>query len=156
MPLYRQIQWAAHNICNLRYKTPEEIPVIFHSWSNYVYHFITKLLAGEFEGQFKCLGENTENYITFSVPIEKQEHGKVIKYKIRFINSVRFMARSLSSLDVNLAEGLRKDKCKDCRSGLEYMTSSDGLLIFKCVDFNKTYEKNFDEDLLKRFKTLTK
>ena len=27
----------------------------------------------EFEGKFKCLGENTENiYITFSVPIKKE------------------------------------------------------------------------------------
>ena len=34
-----------------------EIPVVFHNGSNYDYHFITKELANEFEGQFKCLGE---------------------------------------------------------------------------------------------------
>ena len=28
-------------------------------------------LAQEFEGQFECLGENTEKYIKFSVPIER-------------------------------------------------------------------------------------
>ena len=32
------------------------------------------------------------------------------------------------------------------------MTAKDGLLIFKCVDCNKTYEKKFNEDLSKRFK----
>ena len=34
-------------------------------------HFIIKQLAKEFEVQFKCLGENTEKYITFSVPFKK-------------------------------------------------------------------------------------
>ena len=33
---------AAHNICNLRYKVPKEIPVVFHNGSTYDYHFISK------------------------------------------------------------------------------------------------------------------
>ena len=33
---------AAHNICNLRYKIPKEIPVVFHNGSVYDYHFIIK------------------------------------------------------------------------------------------------------------------
>ena len=61
---------AAHNICNLRYKIPKEIPVVFHNGSTYDYHFIIKELAKEFECNFECLGENTEKYITFSVPIK--------------------------------------------------------------------------------------
>ena len=36
---------AAHNICNLRYKTPKEIPVVFHNGSAYDYHFKIKQLA---------------------------------------------------------------------------------------------------------------
>ena len=48
---------AAHDICNLRYKTPKEIPVVFHNGSTYDYHFIIKELAEEFEGQFEGLGE---------------------------------------------------------------------------------------------------
>ena len=51
---------AAHNICNLKYKVPKEIPVVFHNGSTYDYHFIIKELAKEFEGNFDCLGENTE------------------------------------------------------------------------------------------------
>ena len=31
---------AAHNTCNLRYKTPKKITVIFHNGSTYGYHFI--------------------------------------------------------------------------------------------------------------------
>ena len=37
-----------------------------------------------------------------------------ISYKIKFINSARFMASSLSNLVNNLAEGTHKVKCKDC------------------------------------------
>ena len=36
---------VAHDICNLRYKTPKEIPVVFHNSSTYDYHFIIKELA---------------------------------------------------------------------------------------------------------------
>ena len=46
--------------------------VVFHNGSNYDYQFIIKELAEELEGKFTCLGENTEKYITFSVPIEKE------------------------------------------------------------------------------------
>ena len=63
---------AAHNICNLRYRIPKEIPVVFHNGSTYDYHFIIKELAKEFDGNFECLGENTEKCITFSVPIKKK------------------------------------------------------------------------------------
>ena len=62
---------AAHNICNLRYKIPKEIPVVFHNGSTSDYHFVIKDLVKEFEGNFECLGENAEKYITFSVPINK-------------------------------------------------------------------------------------
>ena len=60
---------AAHKICNLMYNTPREIPVIFHNGSSCDHHFIIKGLAEEFEGDFECLGENKEKYISFSVPI---------------------------------------------------------------------------------------
>ena len=53
---------AAHSICNLRYKTPKEIPVVFHNSSTYDYHFTIKQLAKEFDGRFECLGESTENF----------------------------------------------------------------------------------------------
>ena len=42
---------AAHDICNLRYKIPKEIPVVFHNGSTYHYHFIIKEFAEEFKGE---------------------------------------------------------------------------------------------------------
>ena len=67
----RKHRGAAHDICNLRYKIPKEIPVVFHNGSTYDYHFIVKELEEEFEGDFECLGENTEKYITFAVLVKK-------------------------------------------------------------------------------------
>ena len=62
---------TAHNICNLRYKIPKEIPEVFQIDSRYDYHFIIKVLAEEFKGQFECLGKKFKKYITFSVPMKK-------------------------------------------------------------------------------------
>ena len=88
---------AAHNICNLRYKVPKEIPIVFHNGSTYDYHFMITELVKECEGNFECLGENTEKYITFSVPLKKKIENKNIEinYKIKFIDSYRFMLSSL-------------------------------------------------------------
>ena len=63
---------VAHSICNLKYSVPKKVPIAFQNGCNCDYHFIIKELAEEFEKQFTCLGENTENYITFTVPIEKE------------------------------------------------------------------------------------
>ena len=105
---------AAHNICNLRYKVPKEIPVVFHNGCTYDYHFIVN---------FECLRENTEKYITLSVPIKKKIDVKdlEITYKIKFIVSYRFMSSSLSKLVDNLSEGIHNNKCSDCKSDLDYI-----------------------------------
>ena len=50
-------------------------------------------------------------------------------------DSVRFMASLFSSLVDNLAEDLQ------CKS-LEYMTDKDLLLNSKCVDCNKTFQRD--------------
>ena len=67
---------VAHDVCNLRYKLPKETPVVFHNGSTYDYHFIIKELAEECEGEFECLGENTEKSIIFSVSIKKGNYKK--------------------------------------------------------------------------------
>ena len=66
--------------------------MVFHNGSTYDYHFIIKKLAEEFKGEFQGLGENTEKYITFSVPlIKEKDNSKKIAYKLKFIDSYRFM-----------------------------------------------------------------
>ena len=144
---------AAHNICNLRYKISKEVPVVFHNGSSYEYHFIIKELVKEFDGNFECLGENTEKYIIFSVPIKKKIENKYIEitYKIKFIDSYRFMAMSLSKLVDNLSEGIHNNKCVDRESCLDYIKTKDEKLIFKCFNCEQYYKKKFNKDLIKRF-----
>ena len=146
---------AAHNICNLRYRTPKEIPIVFRNGSTYAYHFIIKELVKDFDGNFECLGENTEKYITFSVPIKKEIENKnkiiEITYKIKFIDSYRFMSTSLSKLVDNLSEGLHNNRCVDCKSYLDYMITKDEKPIFRCFTCKKNYEKDFNKELIKRF-----
>ena len=67
----RKFREAAHSVCNLRYNGPKKIPIIIHNCSTYDDNFIIKQLPEESEGQFQHLGENTEKYITCSVPIKK-------------------------------------------------------------------------------------
>ena len=67
-----KLRGAAHSICNLRYKIPKEIPVVFYNGSTYDYHFIIKQLAEVFKGEFKCLGENTENILLFLYQLKKK------------------------------------------------------------------------------------
>ena len=133
---------AAHNICNLRYKVPKEIPIVFHNDSIYNYHFIIKELVKEFEGNFECLGENTEKYITFSVPIKKKIENKdlEITYKIKFIDSYRFMASSLSKLVDNLSEEIHNNKCSDCGSNLDDIKIKNEKLILECYNCKQRYK----------------
>ena len=63
---------AAHSIFNLKYSVPRKIPIVFHNGSNYNYHFIVKELPKELKKQFIYLGENTEKYISFTVPVGKK------------------------------------------------------------------------------------
>ena len=46
-----------------------------------------------------------EKYITLSVPVKKiNENGKLITYKLKFIDSYRFMSTSPESFTYNLSE----------------------------------------------------
>ena len=91
---------------------------MFHNRSIYDYHFLINELADEF--QFTYLGENTEKYIIFTIPIEKEvtridKNGEIIKnmsYILQFIDSAGFMSSSLSNLVDNLSEGIHGIKCE--------------------------------------------
>ena len=127
---------------------------MFHNGSTYHSHFIIKELVKEFQGNFECLGENTEKYITFSVPIKKKIENKdlEITYKIKLIDSYRFMSSSLSKIVDNLSEGIHNNKCVDCNSCLDYIKMKNEKLLLKCFNCNNYYKKKFNKDLIKKFK----
>ena len=86
---------AANSIFILKYNIKKFLH-FFHTGSIYVYHFIIKELTEEFEGQVNCLGENTEKYIIFLVPVEK-EVTRIDKKEI-----VHYGAKYMLYLSINL------------------------------------------------------
>ena len=93
--------------------------MVFHNGLSYDYHFIIKELGKDSEGEFKCMGENTEKYQTFSVPVRKEvkridrnleEITKIISKNLQFVESARFIGSPLSNVVDKLAERIHKIK----------------------------------------------
>ena len=94
------------------------------------------------------------------------EISKTISCKLPFIESVRFIASSLSNLVNNLTEGIHKIKCNyehddkkrqtcgikfnDMDCFLEHTIFKNDLKECKCLCCKKNYRKRFDENLKKR------
>ena len=86
-----------HSLCNLRYKIPSYIPVVFHNLSGYDAHLFIREL-GAHTSDMEVIAKNKEDYISFSikVPVEKyvdkngEEKDKLIE--LRFIDSFKFMS----------------------------------------------------------------
>ena len=53
--------------------------MVFHTRSDYDYHFVIKEQAEESKKQFNCLGENTSKYIIHAVSIEKEAMEKELQ-----------------------------------------------------------------------------
>ena len=102
---------AAHNICNLKIRAPNFIPVFFHNLEGYDSHLFIKNL-GVSEGEINCIPKTEEKYISFSKKIiidsytnEKDKKINIAR-EIRFIDSFKFISTSLE----RLANNLEKDQ----------------------------------------------
>ena len=96
---------------------------------------------------------NTEKYITFSVPLKKENNNdKKIKYKLHFIDSYRLMSTSLSNLVDNLSLVYDKE-CKKCmerkkiRLNCEFIAFKNGRLNYKCKECKKSDTKLANESI---------
>ena len=66
--------WEGINFPSENDDVSRKIPIAFHNEWSYDYHFIIKRLAEELKKkkQFHCLEKNTDKYIAFTVPIERE------------------------------------------------------------------------------------
>ena len=100
----------AHSLCNLRYRIPSYIPVVFHNLLGYDTHLLIKEL-GKKSSNIGVIAKNKEDYITFSVDVsvdryvDKNGEEKDKLIELRFINSFKFMTSGLDSLTKNLVSG---------------------------------------------------
>jgi len=76
------------------------VPVKFHNLSGYDVHLFVKNLNMMGEGDIECIPNTEEKAISFSKSIYDDE--KKFKYKIRFVDSFRFLPASLDKLAGNL------------------------------------------------------
>ena len=100
---------AACNICNLKYRKPNNISVFFHNLSGYDSHLFIKKLNSTM-GPIDCIPNNEENYISFSKTIKTGEYKnkkgetKDKHFKIIFKDSLKFLNSALDILVNNLSE----------------------------------------------------
>ena len=110
---------AAHNSCNLKFRKPKFIPIVFHNLSGYDAHLFIRNLGVE-KGDIRCIPQNEEKYISFTKEItvdtfvDENGEKKEVKRELRFIDSFKFMATSLDKLVTNLASS-SKEKFKNTR-----------------------------------------
>ena len=102
---------AAHSLCNMRYKIPSYIPVVFHNLAGYDAHLFIRELA-KYTTHMGIIAKNVEDCISFSIKVEvdkyvdKEGNERPREIELRFIDSFKFMSSSLDSL--NLAKGGHK------------------------------------------------
>ena len=124
---------AAHFGCNLRYKIPSYIPVVFHNLAVYDAHLFIRELAKHTK-DMGVIAKNVEDYISFSIQVEvdkymdKNGEENFKEIELRFIDSFKFMSSSLDSLVNNLAKGDHK-----CWGFEEYNDKQRELLIRKGI-----------------------
>ena len=105
-----------------------------------------KVLAKEIEVQFDCLGEDAEKYFTFSVRIKKEHNnGKRITYKLKIIDSFRFISSKLPDLVNNLSEIFSKS-CwdKNCKSKCEFRWLKTNKISYNCKKCRKKTVKTIN------------
>ena len=98
-----------------------------------------------------------ENYITFSVPIKKElNNGKIVTYKLSFIDSFRFMSTSLSELVDNTSGIFNSIECKSCIEKIKinseccFVGLKNNRLIYKCKECKEECKRPINE-LIKKF-----
>ena len=102
-----------HSLCNLRYRIPSHIPVVFHNLSGYDTHLFNKEL-GKHSNDIGVIAKNKEDYITFLLDIvvdkyiDKNGEEKDKKIELQFIDSFKFMSSRLDLLTSNLVRRGRK------------------------------------------------
>jgi len=82
------------NSCNLKLQQPNFVPVFLHNLTNYDAHFLVTELGYD-TNTISVIPNSEEKFISFSKYINNS-------FTIRFIDTFRFMASSLSTLAKNL------------------------------------------------------
>ncbi|XP_060855073.1 uncharacterized protein LOC132932727 [Metopolophium dirhodum] len=121
------------NTCNLKLQTPNFVPVFFHNLSNYDSHFIVTRLGYD-TNSISVIPNSEEKFITFSKHISNS-------FTLRFIDTLRFMASSLSTLSKNLiTPGFEK-----FRNSAKHFSAQDLPLVTRKGVYPYDYTDDWDK-----------
>lgn len=135
-PNYSNFRGAACNGCNINFREPKFIPVIFHNLRGFDGHILCQCIGKLKDKKLKVIAQNMERYVSFSVG------------DLRFIDSFQFMSSSLETLVNNMAcEGFSNFKhfsnhFKDDETAKSLLRKN-----VYCYDYIDSYEK-FEEKKL--------
>ena len=117
---------------------------------------IIKELEKMFQGKFNYLGENTENFKAFSVPITQEVNQIFIRYLLD-IYQISEVNQNWSDIFDNLAEVIHEINCKyghdnkkcitcetkykDRECSLENTNLKEDLILHKCLSCHSNYQK---------------
>ncbi|XP_061728728.1 uncharacterized protein LOC133533711 [Cydia pomonella] len=146
---------VVHSHCNEKYRSPDFVPIFVHNLSNYDSHFIIHGLGFE-EGKIEIIPQNKEKYISFTKSIKV--NNRIMK--LRFVDSLKFMASSLDKLtkdlkpeqfyDLKLNFPSGADFKRLIRKGIypyEYMKSFDCLKLTSLPQFKEFYNSLTGSDI---------
>jgi len=128
----------AHNKCNVNYKLPKYIPVIFHNLKGYDSHILLNALRSN-TMKISCIPINMEKYMSFTLG------------RLRFIDSLQFLSASLAKLVDNLDTNefhYTKDfidtQYNETQESKLKLLTSKGVYPYEYMD---TFDKFNDEEL---------
>nr|XP_042902165.1 uncharacterized protein LOC122270103 [Parasteatoda tepidariorum] len=129
---------TAHNLCNLMYKETSFIPVFIHNLSGYDTHLFIKELGGD-QGGIDVIPNTEERYISFSkevgaktVDVGDGKKAKLPEIKLRFVDSIKFMATCRDSLGKSVKE-FRETSKYFPKDELDLVTRK-GVYQYDCMD----------------------
>ena len=143
---------AAHQSCNLKFKRPKFTPVFFHNLQNYDAHLFVRALGLMDEVlKIKCIPNNDEKYISFSLEFELKRIKKwdfekkdcieiVLKHEIRFLDSFKFTLAGLESLVKNLSLEDMKETGRFFGEKID-LVSRKGIYPYEYMDDFEKFKK---------------
>ena len=143
---------AAHQSCNLKFQRPKFTPVFLHNLQNYDAHLFVRALGLMDEVlKIKCIPNNDEKYISFSLEFELKRIKKwdfekkdcieiVLKHEIRFLDSFKFTLAGLESLVKNLSLEDMKETSRFFGKKID-LVSRKGIYPYEYMDDFEKFKK---------------
>ena len=143
---------AAHQSCNLKFQRPKFTPVFFHNLQNYDAHLFVRALGLMDEVlSIKCIPNNDEKYISFSLKFELKRITKwdpkgeewievVIPHEIRFLDSFKFTLAGLEGLVKNLSREDLKETNRFFGEKID-LVSRKGVYPYEYMDDFEKFKK---------------